>query len=274
MHEKPKLQVTRNYDLFEMHPLNREFHERPILSESMKQHGFMPSSPIHCISNGKGKLRVIRGHHRLDYAKKYKLPVWYVIDSSNTNIYDLEGDSHSRWSLEDFMKSRARSGDEACMEIVAFQEKHLLTLGSAIGLLGGETAGSTNSFSKVKKGTFKVAADLTHARAVVNITDHLLGCGLKFATQTSFVNAVSMILRVPEFDAALLKHRISKTPGLIEKRTDTRDYLDMIEAAYNYAAKGKRVPLAFRAREVARLRHLTFGGRNKAKQPAIGKDAL
>lgn len=259
MRESPRLRVTKDYDIFEMHELNREIRESPILLASMKAHGFMHSSPIQCITNGNGKLKVIRGHTRLHYAKRLKLPVWYVIDDTNTDIYDLEADSGVRWTLRDFLVSRARAGDVACKQVLAFQEKHHLTQGVAISLMGGESAGSQNRQEAVKRGVFKMAADLSHAKAVVDVTDHFRANGVLFATRSSFVAAVSMLLRVPEFDPKVLKHRLAQAPALIQQRTNTEGYLDELEALYNYGAKRSRLPLKFRAQEISRERQATFG---------------
>ena len=88
-HEAPKLKVTRDYDFFEMHNLNRPLHDDPLLLASMKKYGFMPSQPLQCVRNGGTKLKVIRGHHRLNYAKQLGLPVWYIVDDSNTDIFEL-----------------------------------------------------------------------------------------------------------------------------------------------------------------------------------------
>lgn len=94
--DKPQLKVTKDYALFKAHELNRPLSEKPILLESMKAHGFMPSSPLQVEKDRDGRLKVIRGHHRLMYAKRLGLPVWYVIDDSNTDIFDLEG-APSTW---------------------------------------------------------------------------------------------------------------------------------------------------------------------------------
>src|SRR3990167_2530870 len=138
---KPRLEKTFNYDLFEMHDYNRTLHENSDLLKSMESHGFMPSSPIQCVSNGSGKLKVIRGHHRYDYAKRLKLPIYYIVDNSNTDIFDLEGSSLQSWSVKDFAVARAKHGDKSIQALLEFKEKHGLTLLSAASLVGGESAG-------------------------------------------------------------------------------------------------------------------------------------
>lgn len=258
MSEKPKLHCTKDYTVFESHDHNRPLHEDPVLMASMGKVGFMPSSPIQCVRNGSGKLKVVRGHHRLDYAKRLKLPVWYVIDDSKVDIFDLEG-GRQKWSAEDFMIGRAYSGNEDCAKLVDFKKQHHLTTGAAASLLGGQSAGSGNHVIAIKNGTFRVAKDLTHAMTVVGITDWCRTCGIEFATSSAFVSAVSACARVPEFDAELFKHRVKLNGAQMRRRSTRDDYLEEIDALYNYAAKGKRVPLEFRAKEVGRERKEGFG---------------
>jgi len=259
---KIELKSTKNYDMFEMHELNRQQHDDPILLESMKVHGFMPSSPIQCIRNGGGTLKVIRGHHRLDYAKRLGLPVWYVVDESNTDIFALEASSKGRWDLPDFTYARAQAGDENYTKLLRFQKKHSLPLGVAASLVGGEGASSNNKQRTIKDGKFRVG-DMKHADRVVAITDHCKTLGIPFATSTAFVGAISMVLRVPEFDTARFLHCITLNPTMMNRRSSRGACLDEIDALYNYALKAKRIPLAFKAREAGRQRQDTFGGHNK-----------
>lgn len=258
MHEKPKLQCTRDYSIFEVHELNRPQHEDPRLLASMKKHGFMPSSPIQCVRNGKGKLKVIRGHHRLDYAKQLGLPVWYVIDDANVDLFDLEGVKQA-WSVKDFAYARASAGDANCAKALAFQKQHGLTLGAAVSLVGGESAGSGNKIRSIKDGTFKSTPDMAHANAVVAITDHCREKAIEFATASAFVAAVSLTLRVPEFDRDVFLHRVTINGQQMTKRSTVNAYLEEIEGLYNYQARGRRIPLAFRAREVSKSRQIDFG---------------
>lgn len=259
-HEKPKLQYAKDLSIFQVHELNRDIAEKPALLESMEKHKFMPSSPIQCVREG-GKLKVIRGHHRLHYAKRLGLGVWYVIDPSNTNLYDLEGDSSSRWTLSDFVHSRAKSGDENCQMVLDYKRRHGIGLGPAVSLMGGESAGSMNLISRIKRGTYRVAKDLSHASLVGELVDYCRASGFSYAGETSFVNALSSICRIPEFEPSVLKQRVSKMPSLLTKHSTVKGYLVIIEEVYNYGAKGKRVNLAFRAEEVGRERQASFGGK-------------
>ena len=100
---------------------------------------------------------------------------------------------------------------------------------------------------------------MKHAEQVVAITDHCLTCGINFATTKAFVGAVSMVLRVPEFDVERFKRCVSLYSANIHQRRSSSECLDEIDALYNYALKAKRIPLAFKAREIGRERQKTFG---------------
>lgn len=264
MHEKPKLQCTRDYTIFEMHETNRPLHNDRRLEKSMRSVGFMPSSPIQCIRNGGGTLKVIRGHHRLDMAKRLNLPVWYVVDESKVDIFDLEG-GQQQWNTVDFVCARASSGDADCAFLIEFQKKHRIPLAVAASLVGGESAGSNNRVKNVKEGTFRVAEDLSHAYAVVEITDFCRENGLAFAGSAAFISAISMALRVPEFDASVFCRRVEKHGSVMRKVGTRNEYLDEIDSLYNHSARANRLPLAFLAKKIGRERHATIGGHIKPK---------
>lgn len=255
---KAKLKKTKCYDLFEYHSCNRELHDNPVLEASMRKHGFLASSAIHVARSktSPGKLTVIRGHHRLHYAMMLGLEVYYIEDE-DVDIFELE--SHPQnWNLEDFLAARARAGDKDCLTALEFANKHGLSIGSAVSLVGGQSAGSGNKGRDVKRGAFK-AGDMRHANEVVQVTDLCHDLQIEFARATAFVSAVSMMLRVPEFDVDTFCHRIRLHPVHMRKRGRVDEYLIEIEELYNYGARGKRAPLKHRAEEVSRERQRSQG---------------
>ena len=253
---------TKDYDMFEMHKFNRPLGEKPGLVDSMRRDGFAPSCAIHCVTNGNGKLKIIRGHHRFAIAKRLGLPVYYIVDDSITDIFALEGDSRQSWSVADFAYARAKAGDKHCKEMLAFKDTHGLTFGSAASLMGGESAGSHNQTRAIKSGAFRVG-DKKHAWKVVEITDLCRELGIKFATSSGFVHAVSRALRVPEFDSKRFQHSLSLHPHIMNKRSRADEYLEEITGLYNYRRRGKRVRIDSLADDIMRERCRTFGRRNK-----------
>ncbi len=265
MSERPKLLNTRNYTIFENHEYNRPLHGDPVLLDSMRRHGFLASSPIHVKHNGNGKLKIVRGHNRFDCAKRLGLPVHYIIDDTKVDIFELEGSPRQAWNGPDYLYARAHAGNADCARLLEFQKQHGLTLGAAASLLGGESAGSGNMIKTIKSGKFKIAADTSHAIAVVSLTDYCRELGVEFATSSAFVSAVSMCLRVPEFDMEIFRRRL-KAHGLTMKRCGRQqEYLDEIERLYNHASKSTRLPLAFMARDLSKARHDAFGRDQRSK---------
>lgn len=260
----PKLQVTKDYSLFELHDFNRPFHKDRSLENSMGEHGFMPSSPLQVIKNSNGKLKIIKGHHRFEIAKKLGLNIWYIIDNSNTDIFDLEG-GQSKWSILDFAQARAIAGDENCIKLLDFWKKHKLPLGAAASLVGGQSAGSGNKKTEIKTGSFEVG-DLKHANQVVRVTDRCRELNLPFATKSAFVIAVSNALRIPEFDIDLFIHRIDQNGSQMRKRSTVKECLDEIEAIYNYGVHKNRISVAFRAKDVGKERQRSFGRISEVKK--------
>ena len=260
MQDKPSLRVTKDYQIFEMHEHNRDLHIDKQLEESMRKHGFMPSSAIHCKRNGDGKLKIIRGHHRFECARILGLPVWYIVDESNLDLFDLEGCARQNWNNDDFAAARARSGNPHYRTLIEFKRKHRLAIGAASSLVGGIGADSDSRSRRLRAGTFEVG-DMTMANMVVRITDACREAGIPFATSSAFCGALCRIFHVPEFDISVLLHRIRLYPGLMRKRGNTTEYVEEVDALYNYGAKGKRIPLAFRAKEIGRQRQADFGGK-------------
>jgi len=260
MNTNEGLYKTTDYSIFEMHECNRDLKEKAELERSMKQHGFMRSGAIHVTPSKTGKLKVIRGHHRLDCAKRLGLPVWYIIDKTEVDIFDLEGDGTATWNLADFATARARSGDQDCCKLLAWAKKHNMPLGHAASLMTGESAGSHNAQKLVRVGKYR-CEETKHAADVAEITDALLKLGVEFAKSGLFVSAISSALRVPEFNVAHFMSNASLYPANIHRRTSTGDYLAELEALYNYDVKlsKKRIPLAFRAKEVGMNRKRSFG---------------
>jgi hypothetical protein len=251
----PRLQYTKDYSLFELHEFNRHLHKDRTLEQSMKEHGFMPSSPLQCVRIGNGKLKIIRGHHRFATAKGLGIGVWYVVDETNTELFKLEA-CKSQWSIKDFADARAHAGDEDCIKLLDFMAKHKLPIGAATALMAGSSASSGSKTAKIRNGTFQIA-DLKHANQVVRITDRGRELNIPFVTSSAFVCATSLCLRVPEFDLNRFFHSLELNGTQMRKRGTTVEYLDEIEALYNY---GKRVrqPIAFRAKEISRQRQETF----------------
>jgi hypothetical protein len=250
-------QKTDDYAIFETSPRNRTLHDDPVLVASLQKYGFWPYSPVIVKRNGE-KFRIIAGHNRFAAARNLRIPIWYLEIPDGAPVPDvlyMEG-TRAKWSPEDFGRSRAPDYPDIA-KVFSFAKKHGLTFSVAASLLGGEGAGSGNHLKRIKEGTFAIAEDQSHTKAVVAITDFAHEQGIPFAGSRAFASAVSMAIRVKEFDSAMFMHRIKVRPAQMMKRSTTAEYLTEMEALYNYGARNP-LPLKMRALKESRARQRSY----------------
>jgi len=252
---KPKLQVTSDYNRFELCEFNRDVKKTKHLEASMKKHGYIPSYPMHCVQNGSGKLRIKAGHHRFVVARKLGLPVVYVVGEDTATIHELEQGTVP-WSPKDFLLSYVRSGNRPAYEAInEYHERTGISLGMCIALLAGDTANSSNQLHRFKAGTYDLAEDTSHAERVAEMVSHCRNEGLPFAAKTIFVQAISRCLRTDEFDPKTFKTRVSTYRGLLVYHVNLDSMMENIESVYNHKSLSKnRVPLKFLASQAVQAR--------------------
>lgn len=247
------VKFTKDYQRFEVDPLNRDLRPDPKLAESFRTHGYLPEYPVICSLNGSGKFHVNAGHHRLDLARKLDTGVWYMVVEPKLSLFERESSSHAHWSVEDFITAYAKAGNEQYVNLIAFAHSHNLPASAAATILYGQTS-SGNVQGHLKDGTF-VIRDLPFAESVVAVSDDLFALGVTFATSRSFVMALSQMVKLDDFDPQRLVHRATLYPANLRKRATAEEYLDEIEAFYNYGNRmDQRVPLAFLAKAAAKQR--------------------
>lgn len=250
-----QIKYTKNYSIFEMDACNRNLRPDRSLESSFKSHGYLPEYPVICYMNGNGKLHISSGHHRFDLAQRFDTGVWYLVTEPKLSLFEREASSHKHWSVQDFITAYARAGNNHYLALLDFAKAHNLSDTSAASLLWGESGASNNAFQRVKDGSFTVR-DLGYAESVVAVTDDLFALGIPFATSRAFVGAVSQLIRVPEFDAERFVHRATLYPANLHRRSNMPDYLEEIEAFYNYGVRvEQRVPLTLLARVAAKQRN-------------------
>lgn len=265
MSKNPKTLWTKDYSKFIFHPENRGLWERTDLTDSMRADGFWEECPLLVdVPDKNGVHRIISGNNRFWAAKSLDIEFAYVVrrPERSSNPRGVVGVPEFRWSPTDYVQSRANGNDKDCLAVLEFARKHFLTTKQALSLLGGESAGSHNKVNDAIRGTFKVAKDLSHANAVVGVTDVCRSVGIEFATSGAFVSAVSAAVRVEGFDVETFKSRVAMYPRLMEKRGTKEEFLGQIEKLYNHRTRNK-LNVAFLAMSVGRQRQATFGGKNK-----------
>jgi hypothetical protein len=251
---KQELKTTSNYDLFELHSFNREVTKTADLEKSMLKHGFIGAYPMHVIRNGKGKLKIVGGHHRYAVARKLGIPVKYVVCENDVpTIHELEKATRV-WSLADYLNSYCQLGHEQYLTIKKYHERTGISLSQCISLCAGESAGSSNHKDKFKTGAYQ-CGDMQHAGDVALIVGDLRKMGIEYARKDKFVWAISKAARVELFDIAYFVKRAKANVGQFSVQPTVDKYLAMIEHVYNYLSKRSRVPVVFLATEEMRKRN-------------------
>lgn len=266
-----KIQESIRYEMFVVNPINRKVEKTEALEASMKKHGFISAYPLHVIRGEDGKLIIKAGHNRYTAASNLGIPVKYVICEDKATIHELEK-ATTPWSLTDYMESFVRAGKPDYRELKDFVESTGLRVSQGASLLRGELAGSHNGMDAFKAGDFvvktRVLADRIKSIILVAKT-YNVPC----ATNQHFVQALSKMLFVKDFNDDVFMQKIKSHPHLFGKRVTVAEYEQLIEDVYNRQSKNK-VNLAFLARSTAKERQDTFGRTNQYTRDAVSRLAV
>ena len=250
---------TEDLSIFELHEHNRNLHSLNEIIASMRERGFMPSRAIQVIPSSPGKFKIVSGHHRFASAKQLGIGVWYAVDDSSTDIVET---TRQDWTIEDRVVMRSKNNEKDYVALLDFSKKHKINIGASASLLFGQSAMSHNVQAMIKKGSFSIR-DAEYANKVAEITDYMREIGIKNATSSPMVNAISSVLRVEEFNPEQFKSKAKRVGHEFITGSPTREgCLEQIERVYNYQSKDK-IPLKFLTENVMRKRNVTFGRMSK-----------
>lgn len=240
---RPKLrqiQETNNYTLFEQDDTNRDFRPNPDLKKSMETYGFLPEHPIVVVAGNSARFRIKDGGHRLSYAKLLGLSVFYVVsDNDALSIPDINKAAR-RWSLQDYISSFCRQGNENYKSLEVFSKTHGIDSGACAKILGN------GELSAVKSGAFRVTK-FEHARDVVAVCD-AISRHAKWGRHHTAVASVHMVLSYSEVVLSVLLDRIATNPGKLRQPVNVQDGILMLEGIYNMRARDI-VPVAAQVKQ-------------------------
>lgn len=253
--KKETLYKTHNYDLFSLIQWNRSVKpNRPQarrLYWSMQQYGFLPSHPIMVRKGDDGSLIVFDGQHRLHFARKLGLPVYFVIDESGISIPDHQ-ETNRKWDIGEHFERWQTAGKEDYKEAINFAQKYKITIGQAASLLAG-TMTVSNVMKAVKEGSYEVKS----RNIAYSVADcfRLIKLSCNDITNNSGVlNAVFACHFVDYFDVDQFKEQVKKNASMIINCDGRDGFLDAFQDVYNHRKRAK-VPLAFDAKRVMEQRN-------------------
>ena len=255
MKTKAKIEQTTNYSLFVYHENQQAMSPVRVrrVVESMQKTGFWPSKPIG-VYRSSGKLVIIDGHHRFEAARTLGLPVLFVEEpEEHGELIGIANSIVGTWKTQSFAKLYASQGNQDYEDLMFYVERGI-SLQQAASLLHGESAHSGNSAQRVKHGTFKIKTD-KYINAVLSIVDTVKDAAPEICKK-AYINALSLLLFIKQFDQDVLIKRIQAHPTGIVRCADKNQALEALEEVYNFRAREK-TPLAFLAKEAARKRGVT-----------------
>lgn len=151
-----KIQATKNYRLFRRSDENRptDLKKHKKLEQSMQHYGFLASFPIVCARDKDGNLIVKDGQHRLAIAEKLGLTVFWVEETTEFDIAEING-TGKIWTVRDYAETHAANGLQQYQDGLDFANTHGLSIGTAFALLAGTTSFG-NCINQFQDGTFKI----------------------------------------------------------------------------------------------------------------------
>jgi len=235
MAASPNVHVTKDYRLFsrsaENRPLDQKRHKK--LFESMKRYGFLSCFPVVAYRNGEKHLVLKDGQHRLVFAERLQLPVYWMEEKTDFDVALING-TPKPWMLRDFAEKYVAHGLKAYQEGLEFAEQHGLAIGMAFALLGGTTSYS-NVASAFVDGTFKVK-DRAWADRVATTYVGLVQLSSQVRS-TRLLEACMGVCRVEEFNPSRLLQNARRCREKLLSYSTKDAYLDMLETVYNFGRK-------------------------------------
>lgn len=247
-YQKEEVLVSSDYERFVPHGHQRIIQPGQVkkLMTSMKQYGFMPSSPIACFRDG-ANFRIIDGHHRHAAASTLKIPLYFMLLSADMECAVGDTNIGKPWTNVEWARKYALEGRPHYLTLNKYVVSGI-PLSLAASLLYGHEAGTGNVNRLLQTGDFVVKETARIDKILALINDIADICPA--AKTRSFIEALSRALGVKGFDISRLQTKIEARPKELIKTATSQQMLELLEKIYNYNAQDK-IPLAFMAREAA-----------------------
>lgn len=234
-----KVRSTKDYDKFKTIEGNRDVikaHVKKVTAALSKENlnNYMP-----ILVNS--KMEVIDGQHRLEALRELGMPVNYiVIDGADLATVQMLNSSAKSWSLNDYVQSFIKRGNENYMILDDFRRRYNLPLMVCVTLLTGSN--SRKGPEVVRDGSFEVKSQ-SQAEAIATYISEM----------KKYVDP--LVLRDRDFLSAYIKtiksnvnrkqlvHKLKLFGFSLKRQISVTDYQRELERVYNFRSKGDKVRL-------------------------------
>lgn len=222
-HGVAAVQSTDKYDLFKTVDSNREVQETHVtrLMRAIGEKNLLHLNPI--IVNGNNE--VIDGQHRLEAAKRLKLPIYYIKDSdiSKKDISKLNTNKKN-WSMMDYVNFFCIEGVPEYIEFSKLCNKYPKFKLSWIHALCSENG--RRSVNDLKDGLLDISNK--------DLAEEYMGYMMDYAKyiptvySSRFIEGFVMFLSKMDYDHDEMVKKIAGNQDLIEPCVRAKDYKNML----------------------------------------------
>ena len=234
------MESTTNYNLFKKHEGNREHIENNILAlmDSIQEENLLHLRPILVDE----KMRVIDGQHRLEAAKRLKLPIFYQIqEKMSNNSICLLNNNQAKWALSDYLHHHAALGNENYVKLERFCKEHKVSFPLALVVLNKKMGGNTHH--SFKHGTFKFPNGVDEYEALIKlqnlrkltsyIESKMIG-NCAYVKGTTFASAFVFFMNCKNVDFDFFMKKLPYRLDSIRPCARQQQYLDLFRDIYNF----------------------------------------
>ena len=129
---------TKDYSKFGVYKFNRTINESLVkkIMESIQDIGYIHGKSLIVDK----EMNVIDGQHRLEACKRLKLPIYYMITSSDPQKTIIQLNAKQvGWKMNDYIHSWAGSGIKCYQDLQEFEKKHHLGITNSLLILFDST---------------------------------------------------------------------------------------------------------------------------------------
>lgn len=243
--ENAVLFFTHDLDQFRLLKENRVMTPAHVqrMATSLKEHGFLKSSPITTVREGNAYI-VTDGQHRLEAAKQLGMGVYFTVDDSVTaaetarraNVYS------KTWIFEDFVHHYCERGNEHYRKLRDFARTYSLPISNAIDILDGRlrSGGKMGKSSRIvfREGTWETSQERIDAASAamrqVNEIRNFNPLMDAVKRDKAFISAcLQMVTHAGYIHMQFLRH-LELHLQSIHRCGSARQYLEMLTEIHNY----------------------------------------
>lgn len=236
------MKTTTNYKIFKRLKGNRAVDDNAVkaLSVSVAQKNLLSQIPI--IVNE--KMEVIDGQHRLELAKKLKIPIFYiVIDGASYEDVVRLNRFVRPWKFNDYLESYCELGYKNYQVVKDFINKYNLSPHNAVALLMiGE--GRDVAFSRVKSainifrtGKFEVYSLKTAQEIVEWALDLAPYVEKGVLADREFLLAIARVWHANEISRVEMVEKFQAYPDKLSHKEKVTDYLRQFELIIGFGTR-------------------------------------